>query len=169
MLGRLLWGRKVNAYSTSERPPSRDTPLTRCAMQWCVCMYVLACTQVAYSTPRSKHRRGNVFIGNLKPWVTTAVLKQLMEKHGTLLDCRVLTGALITAVACRAVCRPHTDGTALLTLVCWLLLWGCADARGMSKGIGFARFEYTKSATAAIDDYHNKVLCAQRPVAQLCP
>ena len=90
----------------------------------CVCMHVLACTQVAYSTPRSKHRRGNVFIGNLKPWVTTAVLKQLMEKHGTLLDCRVLTGALITAVACRAVCRPHTDGTALLTLVCWLVAVG---------------------------------------------
>ena len=55
----------------------------------------------------------------------------------------------------------------LTLVVCWL--WGCADARGMSKGIGFARFEYTKSATAAIDDYHNKVLCAQRPVCSAVP
>lgn len=77
--------------------------------------------KVAYATPRSKRRRGNLFIANMAPWVTTDTLVEIMSRHGKLLDCRVI-----------------------------------ADARGVSKGMGFARFEFTREATAAIDALNNQ-------------
>ena len=100
----------VTTARASVSSPRVGTPCSQCSRV----LPLHVRPQVAYATPRSKRRRGNAFVSNLQPWVTSEHLRWVAQPYGTVLDCKVLRGAFLHAYAQCPAC-PHALPVALVT------------------------------------------------------